>query len=514
MVEQDPSLSPTGREVELKLRLEKAAVPRLRKAVAALAMVEAPRRRTLRSTYFDTPDCALFAAGWRLRVRQQGRHHVQTLKSEAGGLAGRVELESAVSGPMPEPERFEAAATALPDALSAGPLEPLFTTEIRRTAWLVRHGGTLVEIALDTGQVRAGERTEDLCELELELKQGSADALYSLALVLLETVPFRLEARAKSDRGFALRDGAAADAVRALPPPVSAGMPATAAFRAIAESCLLHAVANQEGALAGVAEGVHQLRVALRRLRSAFGLFRTVLPAGADAMAAEVKWLAGELGPARDFDVFTGAVLAPLGERPGAALDDFARVVETCRVDAHARLRAALRSPRATRLFLQLGQWLVTPWPDRADDPPVTAFADAALAKRAKKLRKAARNLEQLSVPELHRVRILGKRLRYAVEFFRDLYRAKPVRRHLAALARLQDVLGVLNDSEVGTALLREAEARAGRRAKQAWFTQSRALVDGWYAAQAHHQMAHLGEAWEAVEACKRFWSRPAETAG
>lgn len=513
MVDQAPSSNPPPREVELKLRLPSASVPRLRRVLAGLQPLAATRPQSLRSTYFDTGDRRLSGLGWRLRVRQKGRRHLQTLKATGGGLAGRVELETMVNGQEPEPGRFDL--EAFPDLaamLAEAALEPLFTTEVKRSTWLLSHDEAEVEVALDIGEVRAGDAARAICEVELELKQGDPAALYGLAQALAGAVPLHLDPRAKSDRGFDLLDGHAAGAVRAMPAEIAAEMSVDAAFRAIAESCLGHALLNQEPALAGLPDGVHQLRVALRRLRSACSLFRPALPEGSEALVAEVKWLAGELGPARDFDVFAGTVLEPLGARTDG-FDRFAAVVEACRTEAHARLRAALESPRTTQLWLALGRWLATPWPE-VEAQPVTAFADAALAKRARKLRKAARNLDTLDVPALHRVRIIGKRLRYAVEFFRTLYRPKPVRRYLAAMAHLQEVLGVLNDSDVGAALLQQAEARAGRRAKQAWFAQSRALVEGWYAAQAHHQLAHLGEAWDAVAACKRFWNKPAGDGG
>ncbi len=289
-------------------------------------------------------------------------------------------------------------------------------------------------------------------------------------------------------------------------------MDAEAAFKAIARNCVRQWDLNEDAALAGEnAEGVHQMRVGLRRLRSAFGLFREVLPPGADAIAVELRWLAGELGPARDWDVFMEGVLGPILHRMGgeSSLRRFAQIAAATRADGYTRVHDAILSARTTALKLDLGRWLVTPWPE-AKKVSIGPFADAVLAKRARKLRRLGRDHAILAPEQLHDVRIRAKRLRYAAEFFRSLYRKGRVRRHVRALVAVQDVLGALNDSDVGARLLEAAVERAGAQTEEAWFGRARSLIDGWYAASMQAQLRHLPTAWAALAGQRRFWGKPA----
>jgi triphosphatase len=522
---QNPSqhFRPTesGRELELKLRLDPAGARKLRRSpMIAAKRIGRAKHQELVSTYFDTADRALDRDGWRLRVRKAGDRHVQTLKSQAPGLLGRLEWETEVAGPAPEPALLAGGSgQSLPDGFGElEALEPVFTSAVRRTAWLLRAAdGSAVELVLDEGEIRVAGVSRPVCEAELELKSGTAAALYDLAGDLFGQVSFRLDPHAKSDRGFALAARREGESVRAQPAPLDPSMSVEAAFKTIAHGCQRHAALNEDCALVGKdPEGVHQLRVALRRLRSAFTLFRAVLPPEGRRLAGELKWLAGALGPARDWDVFVTSVVEPLGGRlpDDPALIRFAGLAAECRAAGYHGAREALLSPRCTRLWLDLGRWLVLPWEDDggALASPIGAYANALLERRWRKLRKAGRDHDRLTVPELHDLRILAKRLRYAGEFFRGLYKAKAANRHLAALARLQDVLGVLNDSDVGTRLLDEAQARAATAADEPWFARTRALVEGWYAAQTQAEMRRLGPAWDVLAQRGRYWNKPAPT--
>jgi CHAD domain-containing protein len=353
-----------------------------------------------------------------------------------------------------------------------------------------------------------------ICEAELELKSGSAAALFDLAHDLIAEVPFRLDPHAKSDRGFALAARREGQSVRARPATLAPAMSVETAFKLIADGCLRHAALNEECALLGRdPEGVHQMRVALRRLRSAFGLFGDVLPADAGPLNDELRWIAGELGQARDWDVFVSAVLAPLRAQiaDDPSLERFAALAEGCRKAGYQRAREAVLSRRYTEAKLWLGGWLVSPWDrhSRSATGPIAPFADALLERRAHKLIKTGRDHAGMSPDELHRLRILAKRMRYAAEFFTGLYRQKTAKKYVQSLARVQDVLGVLNDSSVGVRLLSQAGERAGRAAEEPWFARAGALVKGWYASQTDRELRHLSAAWNALTDQRKFWSKP-----
>src|SRR6185503_6302413 len=130
---------------------------------------------------------------------------------------------------------------------------------------------TMIEAAIDEGAIRAVDSgiIEAISEIELELKSGDAAALYDLALRLLETAAIRIETRSKSERGYRLCEGgdAAPAAAHAEPLALDPEMTFGAALQQIGGSCLAQLLHNEAAVLAAEAEGVHQMRVAMRRLR-------------------------------------------------------------------------------------------------------------------------------------------------------------------------------------------------------------------------------------------------------
>ena len=512
-------------EHELRLALEPGKVRRLRSHPLLKAHAAAPgRTRRLRSVYFDTADRKLRQNELSLRIRRDGRKRIQTLKAAdagaAAGLQNRLELEAEVTGDTPDLALLDTRALGrrLPvDGDGAG-LEPVFETDVRRTAWQLQlDDGSEVELAVDVGELKCGRDRLPICEAEIELKSGPVSRLYDLAAALHRDLPFRLENRSKSERGYQLAAGAAPQAVKARPVALTRDMRTEDAFRAIARACLQQLEANETCALAGQdPEGIHQMRVALRRLRSAFALFAPALPAGAADHLEDLRWIAQELGRARDWDVFVSQTLAPLVRRTGddPSLAAFAAAAERCRAHAYEVARRAIRSRRYTETKLRLGQWLAQDdWPAQGGpaaqwlNAPAAEYADAVLQRRYRKLRKLGRRHAGLTLPELHRMRIQAKKLRYAAEFFRSLYGRKPARGFIEALAALQDVLGVINDAATGQTLLQEAADCAGRARRR--FDRANALVAGWFAALTDDHLGRLAAQWDAFAERVPFWDRP-----
>lgn len=220
---------------------------------------------------------------------------------------------------------------------------------------------------------------------------------------------------------------------------------------------------NEAGVRAGVdAEFVHQMRVALRRLKTLLKTF----PRWRDdtwerTLAADLDWLGGLLGQARDLDVFVDTTLPALAaadveNATWASLQ--ARAGER-RDAARARVRAALHTRRYAALSLAWLRWLAT---QRCSSGPL-AFSGKPLARyAAKRVRKhygrllAKPGLTSLTPPERHRRRIEAKRLRYTLEFFESLASRKTRREISKRLSRIQSVLGDGNDA---AAALRFLEA-------------------------------------------------------
>lgn len=508
-------------EVELKLALPAAQVRLIgRHPLLAATTVKGPRTQRLLGIYYDTPDRALSRQGIALRVRKQGRRWVQTLKEEGrveGGLHQRPEYEAAA----PEGKINFSAIAATPvapvfdDPELVARLAPIFVTDVRRTTRMLHLETGDVELALDRGEVRAGDAVEPICEIELELKTDSAEALFDVALALQDQVRMRIENRSKAERGHALASLAAVAPEKAKAPAIDAGMPVSSAFQAVAFACLAHAQANERGILERSAdvEYVHQMRVALRRLRSAFSVFGPVIPRPAyEPALEEIRWIAGSLGPARDWDVFVTETLPPI-ETAFPGHEGLARVREAAaglQQEGNRAAFEAVSSERYEKLLLRLSAWLACEkWRSLlpSDALPLLGesllpFAKRVLTRRHKRVRRRGRNHEQFTPDERHQLRIALKKLRYCTDFFAPLVDSAELRPYAKALANLQEVLGVLNDVAVTTRLLDELKTAN----PQADLAEGVGIVSGWTTRLARERLDHFADAWEDFGAVKPFW--------
>nr|WP_249185693.1 CHAD domain-containing protein [Burkholderia ambifaria] len=205
------------------------------------------------------------------------------------------------------------------------------------------------------------------------------------------------------------------------------------------------------------------MRVGLRRLRSALDLFAKVIPAY-PGLDDELRWIAAELGAARDWEVLAGTTLDHAGTN--GIPDEMHSVREACEhiaVENRQRAAAAVGSVRYTRLALQLASWLSRKgWrPEMSDEQraaimqPAKPFAGDVLRRRHRKLIKRGKRLADLDDHRRHRARIAAKKVRYATEFFASLCRKRAVRSYVDALTALQDDLGWRNDAVVADKLLK-----------------------------------------------------------
>lgn len=505
-------------EIELKLALAPGARARLRRD-PLLAGARSDGSRRLVTDYFDTPDLALRKLGVGLRLRRVGRRFLQTVKTpieEGGALHRHHEFEAELPNDRLDLLRIEDAGLRrlLSKRKIAGRLAPIFTTDIRRRLWTFRYAGALIELALDEGEIRAADRTLAVAELELELKGGRAAGLHQAALALAGRLPLRVEWLTKAARGYALHADTPPAAERAGPIALANDVTPRVAFGTVARACLRQLGGSEAAALLATdTEGVHQMRVALRRLRALMGAFRNHMNGDCHAeLSRELRWLQRTLSPARDWDVFLSYTIPPVRRRlpDEPALARLAELAEAKRDAAYAEVQAALRSPRYTTLLLRLALWLDSGRWAAADgdavalDRPCRRFADRLLAKRHRRLRKLGRR-ENLSEGELHRLRLVAKKMRYVAEFFRSLYGSKPAGGYIAALSELQDRLGSLNDAVVTDMLL--AELGAGLEDSAA-IDRGMALVRGWQARSVESEMGAFAEVWRRFERRKPFWRK------
>jgi triphosphatase len=433
-------------EVELKLELDSADHAAI--AHAPVLAGEARSSDRLISTYFDTPDLTLRAQGLTLRLRKTADGVVQTAKangSRAAGLFARPEWERAIEGDTPI---VDDATGPLAAILAGEPVGERFVCDVTREAWVIAADGATIEVALDRGEVKAGTLSAAISELELELKHGSPEALFALARQLAGRAPLRLGVVTKSERGYDLIGGNRQRSFKAerigLDPDDGTG----SAFALIAQSCIRQFRLNESVLLqSGDADALHQARVGLRRLRSAFSLFKPLFqddPA-VDRLRGELRWLAGSLGDVRNLDVLIARIDGPVRQRLAGA-----------RADALVAAMVALNSGRALALMLDLAEWLAIgkwrtePTDARLSAAPIEHIAVRLLDRHRKRLKKNGRRLAKLDDHDRHQVRIEAKKLRYATEFFASLWKGKKAKRRyrdfLSALEDLQDALGMLND--------------------------------------------------------------------
>ena len=475
-------------EIELKLALPPEQAETFLKRMARRRSV--PVQHDLATRYFDTPDFALSAQGVALRVRRVGRRWLQTLKTEGerqGGLSRRAEYEMPVAGDVPDWTRFPPEALAwVPEALRDA-LVPVFETRFHRTAWQLKgKGGAVIEVALDVGEVRAGERSQPICEIELELKAGQPDALFALALewaTAFDYLPFDIS---KAERGVRLAQGAVDAPLKSAAMQLDGGMSVEDGFAAIVQVCLAQFQRNLSGVLsipplpqagegeAGatgkeanaeskpVNEYVHQARVALRRLRAALRLYRKtcVLP---DDLMDGLRTLAAALGPARDWDVLLEETLPAIAPHyPDAEVwQRGMQVLEARRSDVRSAMQTAIRLEHPGAWLLAVQRWLLQRgW--RAVPPaqrliqlsPLEQWARRALQRGHRRVARGARDFGKLEAAQRHALRIAIKRQRYAAEFFQSIFSGRRQTRYLAALRDAQDSLGRSNDAHVAWGLL------------------------------------------------------------
>ncbi|MCA3262182.1 MAG: CHAD domain-containing protein [Telmatospirillum sp.] len=516
-------------EIELKLAVPAASFARLLNAPKLQAIAAGPvRRKRFSTTYFDTPDLRLFEAGIALRVRRDGKRRIQTLKTAhhptLGALA-RGEWERTIIGETPVIDAEWLAEIDDKDArklLSKEKLHrqltALFTTSFARRLLHVRQGASLVELALDSGIVEAPQGTLAIAEIELELVSGTVLDLYALARTIMTLVPAQFEARSKAERGYRLarsRPGEtpASDAVRAESLDFDAQASVAEAFRAIGRQCFRHMRANESLVrTAPSAEGVHQLRVALRRLRSALSSFADVLPEEGRRMSSDnLRWIAASCGAARDWDVFGGELLQPLAshlaDEPG--LTRVTQAAEAARARAYEAMSQTLSSEKLAVALVDVEAW----WEGGSWEAgmgawrnlPARDFAAATLKKLHRKVLRLGEAIGDLEEVELHELRIRCKKLRYTAEFFRTLFARKLAKPYLAALADVQAHLGSLNDAAVAKALLAEL-ARAGGELPPALLARADGIVTGWIAARVRGDLENLPEIWQTFADARPFW--------
>ena len=505
-----------SKEIELKLRLLPAQARRL--SVHPALSAHTPQKYQLFNTYYDTPELDLRKRGVALRLRRKDWSlWLMTVKggdSGAGGLAQRSEWEAPT-----QPGVFDFGMVTdegLREFLEKhhSDLHPVFSTDFTRTAWTLSRAGSVIELALDRGRINAlpivgnlAPITESLCEVELELVEGtSPDELFNLAIELAADLHLHPEILSKAERGYALAAGGSAPPVKALVSLVDREKTSVEAFRSIAFSCLVQLQRNEPGAVAGIdPEYVHQARVAIRRLRSAFKLFSPALSASfVEVYSPRWRDLAGHLGSARDWDVFLSETLAPLEEAfPGDSdLGELRIGGEAAKAKVQTLAALALTQKNYSQLLLAFSAALFRVEPPtigakkKTSEPSLRKFAERRLQKRAAMISKRIAERGKMNAERQHDLRIAFKKLRYALDFFTPILSDKRLATYQTSLSSIQELLGILNDQVTASRLIKEMHPKGDPDP----------LTRGWIAGRTQLLITSLNLALSEFMACKKPW--------
>jgi triphosphatase len=477
------------------MQLELSADPQ---AVAGLGRLKAlaagregrARSQPLKIVWHDSPEHDLLAAGLTLAEHRGTRQLERIVPGAETWLPGQ-------RAPVVD---------QLPSALPS-PLAPLAAFDGRRTVSTHRIADAALTLTLERGILRAVTAEHPVARIVLS---GDETAVRAAALLIAGAVPAAIPCTSLASEGIALATGRRS-------PPRHSGAPVLPPVQTVADA-LAHIIGHLSDVVlasamltasldAAGAEAVHQMRVAIRRARSALAVFRpAVKPASFDAINGSLKMLAAQLGPSRDWDVFVDETMPPICQALPAdqRIERLLAAASRRRRDCRSELSLYLAGAAFRRLGIELAcftasaSWRVPP----ADPPPtLPEFAATVLQHRWRKLLSGGKRMQDLDFPGLHDVRLRAKRTRYAAEMFATLYPAKPARRFIRRLGEVQEQLGVLNDGAVAARLLEELGGAGGRNGYAA------GVVVGFIAARTGKIRPRIIAAFEKFRRQPAYWA-------
>jgi inorganic triphosphatase YgiF len=512
-------------EIEVKLRVDPEKMARIRRS-RWWRQIGPGRRQSLHSTYFDTNDQQLRDSDITLRTRTDGHEFVQTVKmlnGESGSLSRR-EWETIVPDQIPDPSLV--IDPALPQDfrhLTSADLQPVFDVDIKRETRRLTSDHGKIDVSLDNGAVIVGDQHEPIHEIELELVDGETKGLFVEAKRISDAIDGRLHLRSKADKGYALREPKHRHWSRASKLYLTPDMTARESYRLIILNSFSHLTANDDCARLNLhIEGVHQCRIALRRLRSVFKVYKPLLRRKRiEAIEAAVRALGTILGVARDLDVLQTELLDPAIKALGEAdhLAPLLAALAAKKTEAYQQVSQALGSSHYRRLLIDLcalahADDVGKLQPNAPSlDQPVAVLAWSALSRAHDKLLERGDGFETLSKSGRHDVRIALKRLRYALDFFGNVFDSDAKKKFMKRLARLQDDLGRMNDVAVAERMLAQlvgiesdGSTYTAPVASQSQLSFAAGGILGWHRRRAAEIDPQVVTDWNTFTHSKPFW--------
>lgn len=546
-------------EQELKLHVPASA----RRAVQQEIRQSEATSIRLHALYFDTPTRELARARIALRLRQEGDDWVQTLKMPGADAITRVEINHPRPGPVLDLSVYAGTDVEAPLSSLKGDLGLRYETDVQRLLRNVRSRYGTIELAFDTGVLRAGSLELPISELEFELVSGRPAAIFALARRWQQRHSLVMDARSKSERGDALaslaHDLAELDAkgdpetlqirrsetiarfwatCTASPAKLDETLTPPQAMGRIAEECLNQVIRNaailaEVDTLnvypAGNSEHVHQLRVGMRRLRSAWKLFDGWIASPPASVLEGARTLFGAFGQNRDQDVLNETI-TPILQRAGMPAINFdvpSPDVDSQSIASGKAFQGWLLDAFAWSLDVQPPKPaplpIIPPPSAKAPEPNLSldGTGPAAIATPTliipmmaepeplslrklltKRLQRWHANVVEqgsdfaaLDIPARHALRKRGKRLRYGLAFSQSLLPQTRLRAYQKNLARVQNLLGEIND----LAMAKDYYRACIDTDPQAWF----AL--GWISARLKALTVQAQHAFDKLAATKPF---------
>ena len=471
-------------EIELKFGIPKYRLIEITKALRGDVRGEPPHTQQLQAIYYDTTDERLAAHGLAIRLRKEGRYWIQTAKAATQSNVVRLEHNVVVS--RAKRQKYPQLDIALHDGFPIGAalrhaldgnenLIERFRIDVIRTSRISNCGDSCVELALDIGAIVANYRTLPICEFELELKSGSIADLVMLADIWSSRYSLWLTNASKFQRGLQLVHG-----VSETCPVYSVGLrvgksSGTVEFlTTTVESCLAQVIGNASNLAAGSRdeELVHQLRVGLRRLRTALTKLKDFADNIEPQWEAQLANVFKELGAQRDV---TSVIPTVLKEMKSAGVT----------IRAEVKPIQALRSPNDIVVDPSFQSCLlsilgfchsanVTAVVSKHQDESLKRRLARILNKLHIYLVRNCKHFTKLSPERQHGVRKQLKSLRYLSEFSAAVFGQKRVYRYLKNWSDAQNAIGLLNDHRIGIEAVRAATPLGSSSAvERDWFVKT-----------------------------------------
>ena len=489
-------------ELELKFAVPSYQQSVLRKNIDT----KTAQQQRLSAYYFDTPNQDLAKKGIALRIRFEDNQWVQTLKTAGDGVAKRVELNTVLSltgtpdtldvssfvpdvSLITEPTVVAQLTNIMPLDQLAQALTVQYFTDVQRTSRQIKKNNSRIEIAYDIGKVGIGRLNSqkhannhgltqsDIHEIEFELLEGDPSDLIDIAKTWCKKYKLYLSTVTKAQRGSLLL------ANKQFAEPVKAdlavlqlhkGISQFAFLQAVVNNCLVQILPNASAIAEGSPDGnlVHQLRVGIRRLRTALKHFKFAPDYIDPNWLMVLKQTFSLLGEYRDKEILQ-IKTQPLLESVGAPHVEWSTAVDIMPIDA-------VRANDFQILLLELIGFTHLAVP--ADNPKAKATVAKKLEKLFTAIAVASDKFASLDTESQHGVRKDLKSLRYVSEFAAPLFasqtngkkgkKAAELNAFLQYLEPAQDVLGEYNDNVVGHAnYLEKAKTDPNALFAVGWFS-------------------------------------------